>query len=319
MAIEITSESFARARSEETFAYEERPSETFSEFPPTAKSVLRFRFWRLPPRWTRRNFSSRARELSRGDAIVISIPNSGRTWVRTFLCAYFCARYERPFSLHPETYHDSRIPRIIYTHDLYEHYTKTRWWERVRGKFLVPPREFKRARIILLARDPRDAFVSHYIEMTRRTVETANELKSRALGDVLRDPIFGVVLIIETMNAWLTEFARRPDCIIVRYEDLHATPNEQFRRVLVALGETAPQARHFEKALDFSRFDNMRRMEASLEYDRQLLQPGDVNDSESYKVRRGKIGGYVDYLDPSDIAYADQAMSALDPRFGYRI
>ena len=319
MAIEITSESFARARSEETFAYEERPSETFSEFPPTAKSVSQFRFWRLPPRWTRRNFSSRARELSRGDAIVISIPNSGRTWVRTFLCAYFCARYERPFSLHPETYHDSRIPRIIYTHDLYEHYTKTRRWERLRGKFLVPPREFKRARIILLARDPRDAFVSHYIEMTRRTVETANELKSRALGDVLRDPIFGVVLIIETMNAWLTEFARRPDCIIVRYEDLHATPNEQFRRVLVALGETAPQARHFEKALDFSRFDNMRKMEASLEYDRQLLQPGDVNDSESYKVRRGKIGGYVDYLDPSDIAYADQAMSALDPRFGYRI
>jgi hypothetical protein len=319
MAIEITSESFARARSEETLAYEERPSETFSEFPPTAKSVLRFRFWRLPPRWTRRNFSSRARELSGGDAIVISIPNSGRTWVRTFLCAYFCARYERPFSLHPETYHDSRIPRIIYTHDLYEHYTKTRRWERLRGKFLVPPHQFKRARIILLARDPRDAFVSHYIEMTRRTAETANELKSRVVGDVLRDPVFGIVLIIETMNAWLTEFARRPDCIIVRYEDLHATPNEQFRRVLAALGETAPQARHFEKALEFSRFDNMRKMEASLEYDRQLLQPGDANDSESYKVRRGKIGGYVDYLDPSDIAYADQAMSALDPRFGYRI
>ena len=51
---------------------------------------------------------------------------------------------------------------------------------------------------------------------------------------------------------------------------------------------------------------------------RQLLQPGDVNDPESYKVRRGKIGGYVDYLDPSDVEYADQAMSALDPRFGYQ-
>ena len=317
MAIEITSESFARARPEEPLAYEERPG-TLLQFPPTERSVLRFRFWRLPPRWTRRNFSSRARELSGGDALVISIPNSGRTWVRTFLCAYFCARYEHPFSLHPESYRDSRIPRIIYTHDLYEHYTKTRWWERVRGKFLIPPGEIKQARIILLARDPRDAFVSHYIEMTRRTAETADELKSRAVGDVLRDPIFGIVLIIETMHAWLTEFARRPDCIIVRYEDLHATPNEQFRRVLAALGETDPQAHHFENALEFSRFDNMRKMEASLEYDRQLLQPGDVNDSEPYKVRRGKIGGYVDYLYPSDIAYADQAMLALDPRFGYQ-
>ncbi|PYJ36821.1 MAG: hypothetical protein DME84_09695, partial [Verrucomicrobia bacterium] len=201
--------------------------------------------------------------------------------------------------------------------DLYEHYTKTRWWERVRGKFLVPPAQIRRAKIILLARDPRDAFVSHYIEMTRRTAETANELKSQAVGDVLRDPIFGIVLIVETMNAWLTEFARRPDCILVRYEDLHATPNEQFRRVLAALGETDPQARYFESALEFSRFGNMRKMEASLEYDRQLLQPGDANDPESYKVRRGKIGGYVDYLDPSDVEYANQAMSALDPRFGY--
>src|ERR1700756_1924899 len=155
MAIEITSESIALARSEETLTYQERLPGSLSEFPPTDKSASRFRSSRLPPRWTRRNFSSRARELSGGDAIVISIPNSGRTWVRTFLCAYFCARYDYPFSLHPETYRDSRIPRIIYTHDRYEHYTKTRWWERIRGKFLVPPGEIQRATVILLARDPR--------------------------------------------------------------------------------------------------------------------------------------------------------------------
>lgn len=304
MAIEITS-------------YEERPPGTLSESPPQ-KSVSKFRSWRLRPRWMRRNFSSRARELSGGDAIVISIPNSGRTWVRTFLCSYFCARYEHPFSLHPETYRDSRIPRIIYTHDLYEHYTKTRWWERVRGKFLVPPGEVERAGIILLARDPRDAFVSHYVEMTRRTAETADALKRRTVGDVLRDPIFGIALVIQTMNEWLKEFARRPDCILVRYEDLHVNPNEQFRRVLAAVGETDAQEPHFEKALEFSRFGNMRKMEASLDYDRQLLQPGDVNDPESYKVRRGRIGGYVDYLNPNDIEYADQAMSALDRRFGYQ-
>src|SRR5438067_868068 len=140
----------------------------------------------------------------------------------------------------------------------------------------------------------------------------------RAVRDVLHDPIFGIALIIQTMNEWLTEFARRPDCILVRYEDLHVNPTEQFRRVLAAVGETDPQAHQFEKALEFSRFGNMRKMEASLEYDRQLLQPGDVNDPESYKVRRGKIGGYVDYLDPSDIEYADQAMAELDRRFGYQ-
>src|SRR5207245_6823549 len=118
---------------------------------------------------------------------------------------------------------------------------------------LFPYTTLFRSRIILLARDPRDAFVSHYIEMTRRTTETADELKSRAVGDVLRDPIFGIALIIQTMNEWLKEFARRRDCILVRYEDLHLTANEQFRRVLAVVGETNPQTRHFENALEFSR------------------------------------------------------------------
>ena len=69
----------------------------------------------------RMNLSSRAALLSGGDAIVISVPKSGRTWLRAFYAAYFCARYGHPFSLEPERYHDARIPRIIYTHDLFEH------------------------------------------------------------------------------------------------------------------------------------------------------------------------------------------------------
>jgi hypothetical protein len=40
-------------------------------------------------RW---NLSSRARELSGGDPIMISVSKSGRTWVRVFLCTYFCKR-----------------------------------------------------------------------------------------------------------------------------------------------------------------------------------------------------------------------------------
>jgi hypothetical protein len=49
-------------------------------------------------RW---NVSSRARELSGGDVIILSIPKSGRTWVRTFLCAYFCERNGHLFTLEP--------------------------------------------------------------------------------------------------------------------------------------------------------------------------------------------------------------------------
>ena len=109
MAIEITSQRLAGVQPEEMAAYKESRPPAISRFLPAAKSSWRSRFWRRTPRWTRRNFSSRARELSGGDAIVISIPNSGRTWVRTFLCAYFCKRTGHPFTLRPDRYHEPNI------------------------------------------------------------------------------------------------------------------------------------------------------------------------------------------------------------------
>lgn len=266
----------------------------------------------------RLNVSSRAPRLSGGDAVVISVPNSGRTWVRTFLAAYFCSRFGHPFSLDPDEYRDARIPRVTYTHDLYEHYTKTRWWDRVRSKYLVPRREIRRARILLLARDPRDAFVSHYHELTRRTAETAGELKDRSASEILRDGVHGIAVMVRAMNEWMAELGHRTDCTLVRYEDLHREPAVQFRRVLAGLGDSKPAEPHFSAALQFSQFGNMRRMEASRTYDPQLLQPGDVNDPESYKVRRGKVGGYVDYLSAADLVYASAAVERLDRRYGYR-
>ena len=263
------------------------------------------------------NLSTRAPRLSGGDAIVISNPNSGRTWIRTFLAAYFCARTGHPFTLDPEQYNDPAIPRIIYSHDLYEHYTKTRLYERVRSKFLVPRGELKRAPILLLARDPRDTFVSHYHELTRRTAETAGELKGRTISDILRDRAHGIDLMVRTMNEWLAEFGTRDDCTLIRYEDLHVAPDEQFRRILRAIGENEIAQEHFTHALQFSQFGNMKKMEASKQYDPKLLQPGDVNDPDSYKVRRGKVGGYRDYLKGSDLEYANAAVARLDPRFGY--
>ena len=61
----------------------------------------------------------------------------------------------------------------------------------------------------------------------------------------------------------------------------------------------------------------MKKMEAAGSFDSKILQPRDRNDPESFNVRRGRIGGYADYLSAGDIAYANGTMSALDQRFGY--
>jgi hypothetical protein len=265
------------------------------------------------------NLSSRAADLSGGDAIVVSIPKSGRTWLRTFLSAYFCARYQYPFSLDLTKYNDPRIPRVIYSHDLFEHRTKGRWWDRARGKFLIPASELRRTQIILLVRDPRDAFVSHYVQLTRPTAEAPGELKTKRAGEMLRDSLLGIGQIVRTMNDWLFEFGDRPNVTLVRYEDLRSRPAEEFGRVLAAIGEQQVSQEHLDAALRFSEFTNMKKLEAASAFDSKILQPRDMNDPESFNVRRGRIGGYADYLGASDIEYANEAMSALDRRFGYNV
>jgi hypothetical protein len=263
-------------------------------------------------RW---NFSSRARELSGGDALVVSIPKSGRTWVRTFLCAYFCARDGHAFSLEPEKY--GRIPRVIFSHDRFEQRTKADFWDRLRGKYLIPANQLKSVPVILLARDPRDAFVSHYVQLVRRTPETSDALKQKSAGDLLRDRNFGLRSIVETMNGWLREFSPRPHFSLARYESLHAAPEKNFRQLLAAVGEPWPDDAALAHALAFSEFGNMKKLEAAGAFASKILRPGDARDPESFKVRRGKVGGYVDYLEGSDMDYVAEMMRKLDSRFGY--
>lgn len=261
-------------------------------------------------RW---NVSSRARQLSGGDILFVSIPKSGRTWVRTFLCAYFCEKVGRPFTLEPEKY---GAPRVIYTHDLFEQRTKARRWDLVRGKYLIPKRERDRLPVILLARDPRDAFVSLHIQLTRRTKETPEKLRRTSSSELLRDPAFGIESMIEVMNCWLAEWGSRPDFLLLRYESLREAPANGFGDLFRWLGETISE-KAFDHALTFSDFEHMQKLESVGGFDSKILRAGDAQDPESFKVRRGKIGGFEDYLSPDDQAFASAAMRRLDPRFDY--
>ena len=311
MEIEITSRSLA-GMPDKAASYKE-----MQRLPPATTGKRVSRSLRLAPRLVRRNFSSRALELSGGKAIILSVPKSGRTWIRAFLYAYFCKRSGREFTLRPEHYGEPGIPRLIFSHDLFEHRTKGDLWDRIRGKYLVPKKELRRARIILLVRDPRDCFVSLYVQMTRRDPGAPAEFKRKTVSDLLRDKKFGIGAIVRTMNAWLSEFSGRDDFTIIRYESLREAPAENFRALLAFLGETAPDMSIFQEALDFSRFDNMQKLEAAGAFDSKILRPGDVRDPESFKVRRGKIGGYREYLSTKDQLYAAGALTKLDSRFGF--
>jgi hypothetical protein len=134
---------------------------------------------------------------------------------------------------------------------------------------------------------------------------------------MLRDRRFGIGAIVSTMNTWIDEFSGRDNFTLIKYEALRAGPAEHFRDLLVVLGESTPDMTIFEEALEFSRFENMQKLEAAGAFDSKILRPGDVRDPESFKVRRGKVGGYREYLSAEDQAFAASALAKLDARFGY--
>src|SRR5437868_3016224 len=265
-------------------------------------------------RW---NFSSRARELSGGDAVLISIPKSGRTWARTFLNAYFSYKLGRQSSLGLTDRGDAGVPRIIYSHDLFEHRTKGNAWDRLRRKYLIPRRALRKRPIVLLTRDPRDSFVSYFVQLTRRNPATPKEIKEMSADALLRHPRFGIAVMVEVMNGWVTEFGDRSDFTIVRYEDLRAEPARMFHELLRAIGEKEIDDAVFGPAIDFSDFRNMQKLEGAGEFESKILQPRDREDPESFKVRQGKIGGFREHLSPESQTYAGLVIAGLNPRFGY--
>jgi hypothetical protein len=60
------------------------------------------------------------------------------------------------------------LPRVAFTHDLWEHWYYARLKDRLRGKYLVPRRVCRDKPIILLVRDPRDVVVPLSFQVTRR-------------------------------------------------------------------------------------------------------------------------------------------------------
>ncbi|PYK11346.1 MAG: hypothetical protein DME65_07540 [Verrucomicrobia bacterium] len=315
MAIDITARSLGDTQQADMASTQAVQPAEILERP--EKSMPVSRLLRRSLRWTRRNFSSRAKLLSGGEVLILSTPKSGRTWIRTFLCAYLCKRHGLDFTLQPGRYDHPGFPRVIFSHDRFEHRTKGNRWDRLRGKYLVPRRELRKATIILLVRDPRDCFVSLYLQMTRRDPRAAAAVKQKSVSELLRDKRFGIRAVVRAMNDWLDEFAGRKDFTIIRYEAVRAAPAEHFRELLALIGETTLDMSIFQEAVEFSRFDNMQKLEAAGVFDSKILHPGDIRDPESFKVRRGKVGGYREYLSVRDQKYAADALTELDCRFGY--
>lgn len=266
-------------------------------------------------RLVRWNLTDQAATFEDADAIVVSVPKCGRTWVRVLLGAYRSHLQGKNFAIDPGGADDTQHPRVIFAHDLFEHLNKTRFKDRIAGRRLIPQRDRRSKRIAMLARDPRDVAVSLYFDLKKR--QRGYRYDPSSIAELIRHRRFGLGAIIGIMNTWMREWAGRPNFTLFRYEDLRGDTEKVFSDLLTFVGFSPVDPSAVRYGIEFSRFENMKKMEASGEFATEFLQARNPSDPDSYKVRRGKVGGFRDYFSPADLAFADAKMKKLDRRLGY--
>lgn len=84
------------------------------------------------------NWTHKTIAMSRADAFVVSIPKSGRTWLRFCLQHYLCSRAGYPVSLSLTRVQSREVPDIRFSHDLWYHLTTPRRHQQILGTHLIP-------------------------------------------------------------------------------------------------------------------------------------------------------------------------------------
>ena len=291
-----------------------------------ARHIILFLCFWLPPqrrksmeRWLRGH--EEYRRLQRADWVFVSWGKSGRTWLRVMLSRAYQLRagFSEDKLLDFDKFRnlDSALPAEFFTHNnSLGDYT---------GQ-LDPKAQFKGKRIVLLVRDPLDVAVTQFFQWKFRMRPNKKFINAYPphgadidIWDFVVDKNSGVPRIVDFLNGWARAIPELRDVLIVRYEDTRADPERVLAQILDFTGPPVSPA-EVKAALEFAKKVNMNKKELTKFY-RSMgtrVKPGDKNNPQSFKVRKGKVGGYRDYFTDEQCTHLEQLAVGLDPMFGYR-
>ena len=243
---------------------------------------------------------SSSRDHVRVDGVVISYPKSGRTWVRF-------------------------IFRLAGVQMLFDHAgadTGGHYAGRPIRRLEFDAARFGKAKVVLLHRDPLDTVVSNYMQMHKRELPSRSAWQRFAMhcngryppesiDDFAVSSRYGVEKICRFNIGWARQLARWPDGIALSYERLSADTEGGIARLLEFLCPDRLCGLDVAELVRNSSFSEMKKVEAAGGETGLALTPEDPNDPDSFKVRRGMVGGYADYLRPETIEKAGAIMNRL--------
>eukprot|EP01100_Stratorugosa_tubuloviscum_P009555 TRINITY_DN4004_c1_g5_i1.p1 TRINITY_DN4004_c1_g5~~TRINITY_DN4004_c1_g5_i1.p1 ORF type:complete len:311 (+),score=149.21 TRINITY_DN4004_c1_g5_i1:115-1047(+) len=298
------------------------------------------------------NFMNKLPSRSPKDFTLISYPKSGRTWLRFMIGSMLCQLIPKT-KCEPQEYLISGglqylplhqnieakiLPFIRTAHaveDAESNPDPTSWHI---------DESIKNAHIIALIRDPRDVIVSSYFQRGLR--DNNCEYSRRAgLNNLtepechkflnqngsfitecscfppwfsIRDQIYwsrgGFESILYYYKLLLNLQPESRSFFVIRYEDLKNNGKNELLHLAQYLNvDITPKIA--ANAVEAGSFENMRQVELSFAEFSKKLGPRDISNTETYKTRKGEVGGYTNYVDKIDIQWMNARMKAILPPY----
>ncbi|GGY02623.1 sulfotransferase domain-containing protein [Streptomyces hiroshimensis] len=241
-----------------------------------------------------------------GDVYVISFPKCGRTWLRVLMAKAISAAHHIPMeacrNLDLTGFSDvsPAVPRIVFWHD-----DRVLW--RTPGELSRDKDFYHDRKVVLILRDIRDTAVSCYFQQTRRQGRPYDA----GLGAFLSEERGSVRTCLSFWNIWHARQHVPAGFLVTSYERLTADTAGELSRILGFCGLPPAGDQALRAAVDFAGFDSMRAMELSDALGTDRLRPAVPGDPDSYKTRRGVIGGFRDYLTGPQIDYVNDAVRRI--------
>jgi hypothetical protein len=212
------------------------------------------------------------------NALLISYPKSGRTWLRMILANI----------LKLQGLWNEKLEMVFC-----RHWTVSEYLQQDSLKD-----------VIFLKRNPADVVVSLFFEKSKRI----KHKYTRTLSEFVHENIDDILLF---MWEWERLTSKR---FSISYEDLHTNTPGIVKQVLDFLGHKTPDS-VIERAIQQSTFDKMREIEKKgggliSKYRGRFGRNFDESDPESFRCRQGRIGGFIDYLSNADIKYINERRKA---------
>ncbi len=264
----------------------------------------------------------------RAGFLIIGHPKSGNTWLKVMISRLYQLRFDLPESKLINTDEFARkypeIPRLAATNGCYS-------YEGEVGKLLragAADNPLRHKPVLFLARNPIDIAVSWYHQFTKRQSRAKQELINHSIEhpidrhsvemwDFVRHSDIGLPFLIDYQNTWARNIRELDHGMLVKYEELRAEPVPTLHKITRLMGEDFSEA-EIRAAVEWGSFDNLQKLETKGTFSQGGMKLRTADDPSTFKVRRGKVGGYREDFEADQVAELEALVrDNILPELGY--